>query len=94
METEVAVTEQQEARSKKGNLIDGRAIRLLGRGKPDPEVSEKDLDRALRDMADAARRRMVINNSGGLPGPPSEPLPLRRKIGDFIDRLIERCGES
>ena len=89
MELEAAV-KQAVKRTGRGSVVDGRAIKQLTRTDPGTDVSQKELDRALREMGDYARRRVVINNSGGLPGPPYEPPRLRKRIEGLFDRMSKR----
>lgn len=43
-------------------------------------VNEKDLDDAIREMSEMAHRRMIIDQCGGLPGPPIERQSLIRRL--------------
>ena len=43
-------------------------------------VGRQELDLAIQSMAELAHRRMVIDQCGGLPGPPIERETLLRRI--------------
>lgn len=63
------------------NVMDGEAIRRhLGEDKFTGAVDEKRLSKAIRDMCDRARLRVVSNFSGALPGPPRESPSVFRRI--------------
>ena len=54
---------------------------------PPPEgVTEQEVDQAIHAIADEARMRMVMDQCGGLPGPPSMSLSLPRRILAFLER--------
>jgi hypothetical protein len=51
-------------------------------------ISEEEVMQAIKSMAEDARRRVVFNFSGALPGPPIEPISIPRKILLKLEHLL------
>lgn len=49
------------------------------------ELGEQQLRAVIKDMSEDARQRVVFNSSGGLPGPPTPPVPsVTRRLMEWI----------
>jgi hypothetical protein len=59
----------------------------LGPSTRPPEIDDKEIESALKVIAQHAFQRTVMNQCGGLPGPPVERRTFARRILSFIERL-------
>lgn len=53
-------------------------------------LTQESANQAIREMAHGARRLMIVNDSGGLPGPPRAHTSLVRRILNLLDRDSSR----
>ena len=51
-----------------------------------PTLEEQLIESEIKDMCEQARRRVVFNFSGALPGPPRDTPTISRRILDFLAR--------
>ncbi len=69
------------------NRIDGGSLGSYLKPSDRPEgVPSEAIDESIRKMAEAAHRRLVMNQSGGLPGPEIHRRSPMRKVLDFFSR--------
>lgn len=72
---------------KSENKIDGGSLRsYLRPSERPPDVAPEAIDDSIRKMAEAAHRRLSMNQSGGLPGPEIHRRSSIRKILDIFSR--------
>ena len=68
--------------------LDGATIRQYLRASRLPDDLREDaVDGAIREMAEAAYRRLIIDECGALPGPPVDPPSITRKFIRFLEKL-------
>jgi len=73
------------------NQMDAAAISLKLRVSEAPQgMTEAEIDESIAEIAHRAYRRTVMDQCGGLPGPPIENPTLTRKILDRLQTFTNR----
>lgn len=68
--------------------MDSRTVReLLDTDQFENDIDRRAVDLAIKNMCEAARRRVIFNFSGAVPGPPAvSPTPSRRLLRFFAHK--------
>jgi hypothetical protein len=70
------------------NRIDPSTLKATLHASSRPsEVSEEEVNKSIRDIAEHAYRRTVMDQCGGLPGPPIEIPTLSRRLLQALERF-------